>query len=157
MSEQAHQILERALDPEFKSAPDSTPRSVRLLPDERRQAEALAEQLAKTVIEHVDKSLEPVLKRIGAIERALGTVKEPEVGREFQPLEKRIRSIENWRSADMMKFRGVFEMGRGYGRGDVVQHNGTIWFRLTDSGRDDAPPSEGWRLLIKHAGERPSK
>lgn len=64
-------------------------------------------------------------------------------------LSQRIEELEQRGGDDVkMSYAGVWEPGAAYSKGEVVTHNGTIWY-CHETTKDRPGTSEAWQMMAK--------
>jgi hypothetical protein len=121
----------------------------------RRDITALAQAIVPFIRECV---IAPLDKRLAELERACGLGASPKqpgveaiapvirnyVEARLGPTAQRVHEL----STDAMKYCGVYRREKTYQRGEVVTHNGGIWFCEETS--DCKPGVDGsWKLVVK--------
>lgn len=93
----------------------------------------------KAEIESLMKAIAPVLKRY--------------IGDQLEPLRKRLDALE--RRADAaeergLEYRGIWQRAAAYRRGDVVTADGSLFVAIKAVGPGEQPgKSEDWQLCVK--------
>ena len=85
---------------------------------------------------------EPTAQQIGT--EAIAPVIKNFVDARLAPIEALVRDLDS----DAMRFSDVYRHNKTYKRGQVVTHNGGLWFALETT--DSKPGSDGsWKLTVK--------
>jgi hypothetical protein len=125
-------------------------------------------------MEGVDHKLDPLLKRLEAIEngiparQAAPTVREETfanvniekfidglheyLSKEMKPLFERLAALEKEVEEVKIggfKYSGVHQRAIRYKTGNVVTHSGNAWVAVTDAPKESPGDGPGWQLLVK--------